>query len=151
SLRGALLDIGVVRTQTIKVGERLEPIPHTGGFEKFDDKHFYLQPETNLGAVMDSESNHPDKGSLGLLITDGVMSLSSDPGRVGSLVDCERGSDTECLASKVTKLIRSDRGVWIVGFRSAYKGILYSERLKVGGARLGEVKLRDRPFYLWVI
>jgi hypothetical protein len=151
SLRGALLDIGVVRTQTQKVGKKLVPIPHKGGFEKFDEKGFYKFSETNLGAVLDSESRHLSDGSLGLLITDGVMSLSSDSGDTNVLGECQSGSDAECLAVKAGALIKSGRGVWIVGFRSAYKGILYSERLKVGGARLGEVKLRDRPFYLWVI
>jgi hypothetical protein len=151
SLRGALLDAGIVRTQVTNVGETLEPVPHTGGFDKFDEKSFYTRSETNLGAVLDYEQNHPSDSSLSLLITDGVMSLRSDQGRVGSLAECQSGSDVECLAVKVGSLIQSGRGVWIVGFRSAYRGTLYSERLKVGGGRVGEVKLRDRPFYLWVI
>jgi len=151
SLRGALLDIGVVRTQLTKVGVGLESVPHTGGFDKFDAKSFYTQPDTNLGAVLDNEQKRLSESSLGLLITDGVMSLRADQDDKGSLVECQSGSDVECLAVKVGKLIQSGRGVWIVGFRAAYRGILYSERIKVGGGRLGEVKLRDRPFYLWVI
>jgi hypothetical protein len=151
SLRGALLDVGVVRTQVTKVGVGLESVPHTGGFDKFDEKAFYTQPDTNLGAVLDNEQKRLSESALGLLITDGVMSLRADNGEAGSLVACQSGSDVECLAIKVGKLIQSGRGVWIVGFRSAYRGKLFSERIKVGGGSLGEVKLKDRPFYLWVI
>jgi hypothetical protein len=151
SLRGALLDVGVVRTQVTFVGAGLEPVPHTGGFEKFDEKGFYTRSETNLGAVLDNEQKSLSDSPLGLLITDGVMSLHADKGEPGTIADCQRGSDVECLAVKVGKLIQSGRGVWIVGFRSAYRGKLFSERIKAGGGSLGNVKLLDRPFYLWVI
>jgi hypothetical protein len=133
-----------------KVGEALEPIHHAGGFDKFDEKGFYTRSETNLGAVLDNEQKRLSDSSLGLLITDGVMSLRTDQGGE-DITKCQNGSDFECLAVKVGQLIQSGRGLWIVGFRSAYRGILYSERIKVGGGRIGEVKLKDRPFYLWVI
>ncbi|MEO6191678.1 MAG: hypothetical protein ABIS20_01595 [Thermoanaerobaculia bacterium] len=149
-LRGALLDIGVVRSQIVRVGENLENLQSTGGFGQFDEKSFYSRSETNLGAVLDRELSAAPP-SLALLLTDGVMSLHADQGKAGSLEECEKGSDVECLGVKMGRLIQSGRGVWILGFRSAFHGTLFSERLKTGGGRIGEAKIANRPFYLWVI
>ncbi len=150
-LRGALLDVGVDSSQLARVGERIEFLQHSGGFDQLDQKSFYSRSETDLGAVLDSELRRPSGPSLAILITDGVMSLQANQGKAGQLLPCERGSDIECLAVKMGKLIQAGRGVWILGLRSAFHGTLYSERLKVGGGSLGEVSITDRPFYLWVI
>jgi hypothetical protein len=150
-LRGALLDIGVDRSELARVGERIEFLQRSGGFDQLDQTSFYSRSETDLGAVLDNELRRPAGPSLALLITDGVMSLQSNHGKAGSLLDCERGSDVECLAVKMGKVIQAGRGVWILGLRSAFRGTLYSERLKVGGGRLGEASLPNRPFYVWVI
>jgi hypothetical protein len=151
SLRGALLDVGIVRSQLVRVGDRLEPIAHSGGFEDLDRRAFYSRGDTDLGAVLDNETRLAGSPSLAVLITDGVMSLRSGQGAVGSLVSCQRGSDVECLALKASGLVQSGRGLWIMGFRSAFHGMLYSERLRVGGGRLGVVRLPDRPLYVWVM
>ncbi|HEX3530735.1 MAG TPA: hypothetical protein VH988_27030 [Thermoanaerobaculia bacterium] len=150
-LRGALLDIGVESSQLAPVGERIEPFQRSGSFDQFDQKPFYSRSETDLGAILDNELRRPAGPSLALVITDGVMSLQTSQGKTRSLLDCQRGSDVECLAVKMGKLIQAGRGVWVLGLRSAFRGTLYSERLKAGGGSLGDVNLTNRPFYLWVI
>ena len=150
ALRPVLLDLGVRRSRVAKVGDALEVLDHSGGFERFDNPSFYTSGETNLAAVLD-ELEEADSSAVTVVVTDGVMSLLQDRGAAGELGECERGSDVDCLTLKIGRLIEAGQGFWLVGFRSVFRGNLFSETLRVGGASLGRVDLSDRPFYVWVI
>lgn len=150
ALRPVLLDLGVRRSRVAKVGEEVEVLDHSGGFERFDNPSFYTRGETNLAAALD-ELEEADSSAVTVVVTDGVTSLLQDRGAAGELGECERGSDVDCLTLKAGRLIEAGKGFWLVGFRSAFRGTLFSETLRVGGASLGQVDLPDRPFYLWVI
>lgn len=150
ALRPVLLDLGVRRSRVAKVGDAVEVLDHSGGFERFDNPSFYTRGETNLAAALD-ELEEADSTAVTVVVTDGVTSLLRDRGAAGELGECERGSDVDCLTLKIGRLIEAGQGFWLVGFRSAFRGNLFSETLRVGGASLGQVDLPDRPFYVWVI
>ncbi len=150
ALRPVLLDLGIRRSRVAKVGDDVAVLDHSGGFERFDISSFYTKGETNLAAVLD-ELGEADSSAVTVVITDGVTSLLRDRGAAGELGECERGSDVDCLTLKIGRLIEAGQGFWLVGFRSAFRGALFSETARVGGASLGIVHLPDRPFYVWVI
>jgi hypothetical protein len=150
ALRPALLDLRIDRSRVFRVGSGLEALSHAGGFERFDDAGFYVRNETNLAAALDAELKSTSTSALAIVVTDGVMSLQKDQGKAGELGACEQGSDVDCLSLKIPRLIESGRGFWLVGVRSTFRGILFSEKARVGGASLGRVAVPDRPFYLWV-
>jgi hypothetical protein len=151
ALRPALLDLGIRRSRVFRLGEGLESLAQSGGFERFDEPGFYSRGETNLAAALDAEAQSTAAGSLAVVVTDGVMSLRRDVGKPGEIGECEQGSDVDCLSLKIARLIESGRGFWLVGVRSAFRGILFSEKAQVGGASLGHVEVPNRPFYVWVI
>jgi hypothetical protein len=151
ALRPALLDLGVRRSRVFRLGAGLEPLAHSGGFERFNKGGFYIRNETNLAAALEAEAQGTAAGSFAVVVTDGVMSLREDLGRSGEIGECERGSDIDCLSLKIAHLAESGLGFWIVGVRSAFRGVLFSEKAKIGGASLGQVAVSNRPFYVWVI
>jgi len=150
ALRPVLLDLRINRSRVFRIGEGLEALSHSGGFERFDDASFYSRGETNLAAALDAELKNASTDALAIVVTDGVMSLQKDQGKTGELGACEQGSDVDCLSLMIGKLIESGRGFWLVGVRSTFRGILFSEKARVGGASLGRVAVPDRPFYVWV-
>lgn len=151
ALRPVLLDLGISRSRVAKVGERVEELDHSGGFERFDRPAFYSQGETNLAAVLDELGEADATSAVTVVVTDGVTSLLRDQGKVGDLNECGRGSDVDCLTSKIGRLVKAGQGFWLVGLRSTFRGTLFSETLRVGGGSLGSVDLPDRPFYIWLI
>lgn len=152
ALRPALLDLDIHRSRFTRVGEDIEPLSRSGGFERFDLPSFYSRSETNLAAALNAELKQSDASTLTLIITDGVTSLRQDRGNEGDLAECEQGSDVQCLTFKLKQLINQGRGLWIIGLRSAFRGPLFSETARVGGTRLGgDVRIPDRPFYIWIL
>lgn len=149
ALRPVLLDLEIDRSSVALVGGSLGSFVREGNLERFDEPGHFLLDETNLAAVLDEELRRAATPGLAMVITDGVMSLRADAGE--ELVDCQRGSDVHCLSVKVRKLVEKGRGFWIVGLRSRFHGVLFSETLKPGGGSLGVRELPDRPFYLWVM
>lgn len=148
-LRPVLLDLEIDRSEVALVGGSLGPFVREGNLEALDERDRYALAETNLAAVLDEEIRRAEAPGLAVVVTDGVMSLRADAGE--QLPDCQRGSDVHCLSVKIRTLVAAGRGFWIVGLRSPFQGALFSETLRPGGASLGEQKIPDRPFYLWVI
>jgi hypothetical protein len=98
------------------------------------------------GAAVGGQSEPPER--FHILITDGVQSKKSQDAKQA----CLKGSDPTCVREKIINLLKKGWGAYVIGLRSQFHGIVYSE---VNGSKVqydtsDSNPQRFRPFYLYI-
>lgn len=114
-------------------------------------RNLYSGKETNLAGAIDLFTRPLDAAKnpprFHILITDGVQ--SSKEQNTGTA--CDRGSDWRCINIKVKQLLDKGWNGSILGIKSEFQGIVYSE---INGQKLpynsGSSIDKFRPFYLYI-
>ena len=151
------LDV-LVRRVDVKVGE---PLNNTVLSTASLDKSLYDGVETDLAGAFDlfpknvapgSESNNLP-ARFHILITDGVQSTTQQ--RLD--LSCTAGSDQLCVRKRIFDLLNQGWGGCVIGLRSEFDGVIYSEINRAGHKPVSVPYKSDendpqslRPFYLYV-
>lgn len=117
-----------------KFGERIAEFENRDFQRSIQDRYFYNEPSTYLDSVISRFISPTLTSSLAIIITDGIQSRRIEGYNLSALIDC--------LAKRV-------EGGWyieLIGFKSDFDGIVYSEldqtiRFRYRG---------KRPFYLFI-
>jgi len=118
------------------------------------NRSLYNGKETNLAGAIKSFSKplNPDAEDQSpprfhILVTDGVQSSAKN----NSELNCAQGSDSFCVKKQLLELMNSGWGGAVIGLRSEFNGIVYSE---VSHQQVqfssGKDAAKFRPFYLYV-
>lgn len=107
--------------------------------------------ETNLGAVFrrikDDLVNRRRESAI--VLTDAVQSILDDT--TATAANCLKGYDRRCVVDPLRDLIASDMGVWLVGIKTQFRGLVYAEVPDVTGIKEARDFSGVRPFYIVVI
>jgi len=124
-------------TQIYKFGQGLvgSPITLPVIIHKSD---FYNQPQTDLAAVIESFSLASAKPSLGIVITDGVQSVSKERGTLGRAINA------------INTWMQRGNIFGMMMYKSEFHGKAFSE---ISGREIGYYNNEhgDRPFYLLIL
>lgn len=100
----------------------------------------YKQASTDLEAVFRDLAEHPE--ALSVVITDGVQDLRPQGG----------GFNRPALVQAITEeVMEKGFGVWLVGLMSEFDGYYFHVRPDRQGKVNQPIRVRKRPFYLWVV
>lgn len=118
------------------------------------DRGYFKGKETNLaGAIrsfsepLDPESESQAPPKFHILVTDGVQSTAKD----NPSDTCVKGSDARCVKKGLRDLINKGWGGVVLGLRSEFNGILYSEIAPISmQVSTGKDPKNYRPFYLYI-